>query len=395
MNKETRSQTIGSGYIGAEQLTEIERARATPAFHGGKSFEAIGEDFCALEHAEEVVNADVLDAWFEPSPRVTEKLKRFLPFLLRTSPPVHARGLIAAVAQARGLREECILAGGGSSDLIFTCLPRLIPNSARAMILDPTYGEYRHVFQNVMGLPLLRFELHKEESFRIDTDRLIDAVDAHRPAVIAIVNPNSPTGQHWQRAEAIRFLNSVSLSTLVVLDETYIEYAGASESLESEACARPNLIVVKSMSKVYALSGARVGYMVATPSVIGNLAATRVPWAVGLPAQVAAVEALRDPEYYCRKYSETHTMRCALISSLQRVRGIKAYPSTASFLLVETQTSAQDVCDRMQVANVFVRNCDSMSDRFRDRFLRIAVKTPQQNRMIAAAFRQNIHAAQL
>jgi histidinol-phosphate/aromatic aminotransferase/cobyric acid decarboxylase-like protein len=135
--------------------------------------------------------------------------------------------------------------------------------------------------------------------------------------------------------------------------------------------------------------------MVATPSVICNLAATRVPWAVSLPAQVAAVEALRDPEYYCRKYSETHTIRCALISSLQRVRGIKVYPSTANFLLVETQTSAQDACDRMQVANVFVRNCDSMSDRFRDRFLRIAVKTPQQNRIIAAAFRQNIHAARL
>ena len=73
------------------QPTEMERAKATPAFHGGKSFEAIGEDFGALEHAEEVVNADVLDAWFEPSPRVIEKLVRFLPFLLRTSPPVHAR----------------------------------------------------------------------------------------------------------------------------------------------------------------------------------------------------------------------------------------------------------------------------------------------------------------
>src|SRR5215469_3531342 len=371
--------------VQAEQPTEIERATAAPAFHGGKSFEAIGEDFGALEQAEEVVNADVLDAWFEPSPRVIEKLERFLPFLLRTSPPVHARGLIAAVAQARGLREECILAGGGSSDLIFTCLPRLIPNSGRAMILDPTYGEYRHVFQTVMGLPLLRFELHKEESFRIDTDRLIGAVGSYRPAVIVIVNPNSPTGQHWRRADALRFLNSVPLSTLVVLDETYIEYAGACESLESDACARLNLIVVKSMSKVYALSGARVGYMVAAPSVISSLAATREPWAVSLPAQVAAVEALRDPEYYCRKYSETHTMRRALISTLQRVRGVKVYPSTANFLLVETQTSAQDVCDRMQAAKVFVRNCDSMSDRFRDRFLRIAVKNPRQNRMIAAA----------
>src|SRR5215469_12272124 len=94
------------------------------AFHGGKSFEAIGEDLQTLERHTEIINADVLDAWFDPSPRVIERLNRFLPFLLRSSPPVHARGLVQAVARARGVAEECVLAGGGSSDLIFTCLPR-------------------------------------------------------------------------------------------------------------------------------------------------------------------------------------------------------------------------------------------------------------------------------
>src|SRR2546425_11218538 len=90
------------------------------AFHGGKSFEAIGEDFQHLEVAESVINADVLDAWFDPSPRVLQKIRSFLPFLVRTSPPVYAAGLVAAIARTRGLQEDCIVTGGGSSDLIFT-----------------------------------------------------------------------------------------------------------------------------------------------------------------------------------------------------------------------------------------------------------------------------------
>jgi len=83
--------------------------------HGGQSFEAIGEDFRTLERGCEVISADVLDAWFDPSPRVIERLQRFLPFLLRTSPPVDARGLVNAIACARGIRAECVLPG--------TCAP--------------------------------------------------------------------------------------------------------------------------------------------------------------------------------------------------------------------------------------------------------------------------------
>ena len=96
---------------------------STHAFHGGKSFEAIGENFQDLDRAEFVINADVLDAWFDPSPCVLSKIQQYLPFLVRTSPPVYSSGFVAAIARARGIPVDCILTGGGSSDLIFTCLP--------------------------------------------------------------------------------------------------------------------------------------------------------------------------------------------------------------------------------------------------------------------------------
>jgi histidinol-phosphate/aromatic aminotransferase/cobyric acid decarboxylase-like protein len=187
-------------------------------------------------------------------------------------------------------------------------------------------------------------------------------------------------------------LDSIPPSTWVVIDETYIEYAGREESLEADACKRDRLVVLKSMSKTYALSGMRVGYLVAVRSTVKLLAKWVPPWAVSLPAQVAAVEALGDESYYRERYCETHSLRKELMHNLQKTPQIIAYPSTTNFVLVQAGTSAQDIIERMRELNVFVHNCDSMGEGFADRFIRIAVKRPLENLRIAdALFRATNH----
>ena len=115
------------------------------ALHGGAFFEAIGVDLRHLERASAVISADVLDAWFDPSPRVIDVLREHLPFMLRTSPPNQAEGFVAEVAARRGVPEECILPGSGSSSLLFSCLPRLLPIGVKAFALAPLYSEYQHI----------------------------------------------------------------------------------------------------------------------------------------------------------------------------------------------------------------------------------------------------------
>ncbi len=88
-----------------------------PCYHGGKSFEAIGSEFNQLHHRDKIINADVLDAWFPPSPRVIDALQELLPWLLRTAPPTYAEGLIRTIAQVRRVHPDSILVGGGSSAL--------------------------------------------------------------------------------------------------------------------------------------------------------------------------------------------------------------------------------------------------------------------------------------
>ena len=141
-----------------ESETNSAFLKAPCCFHGGAFFEAIGSGFDTLEQREIIVNADVLDAWFPPSPRVMSTLQEHLPWLVRTSPPVQCEGLCEAVAAHRGVLRDYILPGAGSSDLIYRAFRRWLHRDSRVLIIDPTYGEYMHVLDNVIGCGVERLE---------------------------------------------------------------------------------------------------------------------------------------------------------------------------------------------------------------------------------------------
>jgi histidinol-phosphate/aromatic aminotransferase/cobyric acid decarboxylase-like protein len=369
------------------QLTESRRA-----FHGGRFFEAIGIDFQDLTRAKNIISADVLDAWFDPSPRVTEKLREYLPFFIRTSPPTYGEGLIRTISETRSVPRTNLCLGGGSSQLIFTCLQQFTTKTGRALILDPTYGEYAHVLEKVLQREVHRHHLPQDDNFRIDSGLLLRHARQLQPELLVLVNPNSPTGQHWSRDELREFVLQLP-NTLVLLDETYIDYVSSTESLESRIAEFSNLVIIKSMSKVYALSGLRVAYLAARKSIVSQIACHIPPWAVSLPAQVAAVEALRDPEYYQARYRETHKLRAEACDFLNGISELQLFDSCANFYMVKIEQSASLVQSQLEEHGVFVRHCDSMGIRFRDDFLRIAVKTREQNLRIATAFRSALAGA--
>lgn len=359
------------------------------AFHGGRFFEAIGATFDALDRERQVISADVLDAWFDPAPEVVAKVSEFLPFLLRTSPPIHAEGLICTIARVRGLPDTSIVAGAGASSLLFTCLPRLVRAGERALILDPMYGEYRYLLETVIDATVIRYPLLPEDNFQVHAEQLLDKINKTQPRLVCIVNPNSPTGRHFPKADLLRLLPLIDSDTLMVVDETYLEYVGSSESLELEATRLPNLLVLKSLSKVYALSGARVAYLVTHAHRAAALSRCVPPWAVSLPAQVAAVEAMNCAAYYQNCYRQTHVFREELACALQAVPGFRVFPSCANFLLVDLGSDrAEELLAQLRSRRIYVRNCRDMSPRFGNRYLRIAIKDRPQNQRMAAAIRE-------
>lgn len=355
------------------------------AYHGGKFFEAIGEDFSTLEKWEHVINADVLDAWFDPSPKILEKIKTHLSFIVRTSPPNYSEGLIETISEFRGVPKENILTGGGSSDLIFTFFPNTVGKDDKVLILDPMYGEYQHILENVIGANVIRFFLKKEDDFKINTDLLIEAINNNMPKMVVLVNPNSPTGQYLPKGEILKILKSISREILFVIDETYMEYIDKNYSLEKDVLSFENLVIIKSMSKVYALSGVRVAYLVANQKITDEISSFLPPWSVNLVGQIAGVEALKDGKYYEEKYQETHQLRKEMIDELLKINSIKIYSSFANFFLIELlddKMESEEIVERLREQNIYIRNTDSMSSQFGNRFLRVAVKSKESNQKI-------------
>jgi histidinol-phosphate/aromatic aminotransferase/cobyric acid decarboxylase-like protein len=349
--------------------------RPAACFHGGAFFEAIGEGFTTLGRRRGVINADVLDAWFPPAPAVLAELRRHLGWLARTSPPAAARGMLEAIARARGVEPDCLLPGAGSSALMFLAFRTWLRRDSRVLLFEPTYGEYAHILGEVIGCRVDRLRLRRDRGYVVAPAELAAAVGRGYDLVV-LVNPNSPTGRHLDRASVEAVLGELPAATRMWIDETYVDYVGSEQSLEGFASRSRQVAVCKSMSKVYALSGLRVAYLCAAPQEIAALRAWTPPWAVGLPAQVAAVRALEEGEYYRRRYAETHRLRERLRRGLVRL-GLDPVPGEANFLLVHLPAAgpaAPALLARCRARGLFLRDTGSLSPRLRDAAFRIAVK---------------------
>ena len=354
--------------------------RPAACFHGGDFFKAVGEGFETLERKNTIINADVLDAWFPPSPRVTAALKEHLEWLVKTSPPTECDGLIDGIARARGVKPINILPGAGSSDLIFRALPHWLSPSSHALILDPTYGEYAHALEQVIGATVDRLLLSRGTNYEVDLERLQSALRDGYDLVV-LVNPNSPTGRHIPRHALEKVLRGVPSETRVWVDETYVEFAGPTESLETFAVQTENVIVCKSMSKVYALSGLRVAYLCAGAHQLESLRAVTPPWVVSLPAQLAAIVALKDQAHYAACYAETQVLRERLGEQLETL-GWQVVPGIANFLLAhlpENGVSAERLVGECRRRGLFLRNAGLMGSQMGSRAIRVAVKDAATN----------------
>lgn len=349
-------------------------------YHGGSFFKAIGEDLQNLEEAENVINADVLDAWFPPSPKVLGLLQQHLSWLLQTSPPTHADGLIKIIAQSRGMNDNNILPGAGSSDLIFLAFSKLLNSNSKVLIIDPTYGEYVHVLENIVQCHVTRFTLDRANGFIIDTQSLLQEIKRGYDLIV-LVNPNSPTGVYIPRNDMQQLLVRIPARTIVWLDETYIDYAGEQESLEQFACTRENVVICKSMSKFYALSGVRVAYLCSAPHLLEALRALMPPWAVSLPAQVAAITALKDNDYYLAKYAETRRLRRDLKAMLMKLGISEVIEGVANFLLffLPADCSSGSFLDFCKERKLYLRDVSNMGISLGGHAIRIAVKDEATN----------------
>lgn len=359
-------------------------------YHGGAFFDAIGNEFDDLNKRKNIINADVLDAWFDPAPQLIKEVENHLSWICKTSPPTDCSGMANGIAKARGLKQDNVLPGSGSSDLIFLAFREWLSPESRVLILDPTYGEYIHVLENIIGCQVDRINLLKANNYVLNLEDLLNLAKNNYDLIV-IVNPNSPTGQHVPSNKLEHALRQIPNSTRIWIDETYIEYCGKDQSLEKFAISTSNVIVCKSMSKVYALSGLRAAYLCASPFQLEKLRSISPPWAVSLPSQIAALVALKEDHYYQKCYEQTHILREEFCKELLKFTSLEVLQSKANFILCylpENGPDAASIVSKCKEMGLYLRDVSNMGNNFNRHTIRIAIKDPETNQRMLEIIKQ-------
>ncbi len=252
-------------------------------------------------------------------------------------PEGSAPELRARLAERHGVTPEAITLGNGSNDILELLGRAFLGPDRAAVYSDHAFVVYRLVTQAVGAearvIPALPAD-HPNAPYGHDLAGFAAALD---PSVrmVFIANPNNPTGT-WVGASALEtFIERVPPTTLVVVDEAYVEYADPPDyaSVTPWLERFPNLIVTRSFSKVFGLSSLRLGYALSHPAVSELLNRLRQPFNVNGPAQAAGLAALDDTDHIARSVAENRTERARLTDQL-RTLGLDPLPSAGNFVTV-------------------------------------------------------------
>jgi threonine-phosphate decarboxylase len=305
--------------------------------------------------------------------------------LLSFYPDPSARRLRHVLSEQLAVTSDAIAVGPGAESLLAPILRCLKPQ--RALIPVPAFSEYRRVCE-LEQIEFAPFVLQRADLFRTPVDCFCREIEAGSYGVVLLNNPHNPSGAllEWQEVRRI-FEAVVSVGATLVLDEAFIDYA-LRASLVREAAVQRGLIVVRSLTKFYGCPALRVGYAVAHPETIQRIQALLPTWPVTQLALDALAEAVVDHEYADASLRENAVEREWLAESLSEL-GVFVFPSAANYLLLELCADMPTTCAlRARLIakhRILIRNCDSYEGLAPGRYMRVAVRSANENRRLITA----------
>ncbi|MEE9201584.1 MAG: histidinol-phosphate transaminase [Dehalococcoidia bacterium] len=321
---------------------------ARPAAHGGPDvaeMDALGLSPDGMMDFSVSINP------FGPPPGVREAVASAS---VERYPDPEATGLRRLLASQLRVGTENLLVGNGATELIRLVAQCYLGPGDTALVPQPTFGEYE-VACKLTGATVLRPWAQEESGFATDTAELVTLVRRHRPRVLFLGNPANPAGCYLSRAE-IEALLEADTGCLVSVDEAFISFVeGAWPS--TELLHHPNLVLLRSMTKDYALAGLRLGYAVAPEEVIAVLRRACPPWNVNAAALAAGEAVLRAEGFLSDSMGRVREARDVMTRGLSRME-MAPIPSPAPFLLVKVGDAA-GLRRSLLRHGILVRDCAS------------------------------------
>ena len=310
---------------------------------------------------------------------------------IRVLPEVDAGSAARAIAALLGVADERVLAGGGTTQFIYTACAAL--EARKALIVGPTYADYADGCR-VCGIEPEFFLTRAERDFAVDCERLAAVLPGYD--TVFLCNPNNPTG-HLVDHGTLLDLCIRHPRVRFVVDESYLPFVAADRSQGMANCLLDNVAVLWSVSKIFGMPGLRAGFLVANPPMIDRFRRLMQPWSVNGLAQEAVRFLGANRETVAAFIGRT---RLYLAEEMRLFRQrlpadrLTLYPSATSYVLIglPADRTAPEVCRVLAEQRLLIRNCANFHG-LGPSYIRIALKDAATNETVARHLRAAVGAA--
>ena len=344
-----------------------------PDRHGALDFEELARLGISPD---EIIDFSVNSNPFGPSPAVRKVLEQVV---IDRYPDRESLALRTALAEKFTLNLSQLMIGNGTAELLWLVALAFVRPGDTTLILNPTFGEYARSVA-LMGAQVETIWATEENKFIFSVKTIRDALHATTPRLIFICNPNNPTGTTLA-LETIRELASAHPNTLFVIDEAYIQFVPDFPSCIS--LELPNMLVLRSMTKDYAIAGLRLGFAAGPADLIEALTKVRPPWNVNAVAQEAGLAALMDEEYLFQSMTRLYSAKADFFSGLQ-ILGLQPVHSETHYFIIKVRNAAE-LRLRLLAYKIQVRDCASFG---LPDYIRVATRTPEENAKLLSVLKE-------
>ena len=272
------------------------------------------------------------------------------------------------------LNKENISIGNGSTEIIYAIASAFLQSSrlpsSKSLIFHPTYGEYFTVSTLFKSQISLLTPTYLNPGWDWDWNLAADFIQEMKPNLIFLCNPNNPTGTYFEKSKITNLLKSMAnQSSILVIDEAYIDFVTDHNELY-DLVNEHNVILLRSLTKSYGVTGLRLGYCLANPKIISVIDKYLPPWSVNSLAQIAGLNLFSDNDHIARGKAIVDESKVYLMNELGKL-GYTVEPSETNFILIKV-SDATEMRIKLLEKNIMVRDCSSFD---LPQHIRIAIKT--------------------
>jgi histidinol-phosphate aminotransferase len=313
---------------------------------------------------------------------------------LAAYPDTECTALREALADHLDVSPKEILVGNGSTELIHLTARAYLMQPVRsepvqalqptALIFTPAFGEFEAACA-MQNARIIGIAANEGDRFSWDIDSAVRTIAEQSPSLVFLCNPNNPTGRYMSEEDVREIAGALPQDSLLLLDEAYLPFVDFRWN-SLPLLELGNVALMRSMTKDYALTALRLGYMLAPPDIVQHVRAQQHSWSVNALAQSAGIAALADTVHVEDGRREVQKAKRYLINELA-VLGLQFVPSAANFLLVNVSNAKELRYILLKRHRVIVRDCASFG---LPDYIRIGIRTKEDCKRLVAALRDTL-----